>query len=100
MPRKKEEQRSVVRKKTRTKLAFETMASTGTFNAAKCTAIDISDGGMKLKAGQLLEKGSIVKLSIPVADPKVTLPIFAEVIWSKNEPDSKDSISVGLRFLG
>lgn len=59
-------------------------------------SIDISSGGLSLVTPRTLEVGEVVKLEVPVSDKDVTLPVFAEVVWSHKQ---KKETRAGLRFL-
>jgi hypothetical protein len=43
--------------------------------------IDISPGGLGLEADDELQKGEVVKLSVPLGLGSVNIPVFAEVRW-------------------
>ena len=62
----------------------------------KALCLDISEGGLGLSAGVPLKRGQVVKVFLPVQKVHVSLPVFAEVVWS--EP-SNGSFRVGLRIL-
>jgi len=59
-------------------------------------ALDISTGGMGLITDLALAEGSVVKFNIPMKEVDITLPVFAQVVWSK--PDD-DHFRTGLSFL-
>ncbi|RJP14867.1 MAG: PilZ domain-containing protein [Candidatus Abyssobacteria bacterium SURF_5] len=56
---------------------------------------DISQGGLGIIIGFQPREGEIVKLSIPFKKG-ITLPVFAEVIWTTAEADD---FRAGMRFL-
>ncbi len=61
---------------------------------ALCT--DISEDGIGLTTQCDLKKSQIIKLFVPLEKPKTKLPVFAEVVWTK---EINDRIKAGLRFL-
>lgn len=58
--------------------------------------MDISSGGMGLTTDCALREGDVLKLLLPVAAMAATLPVFAEVIWSR---PADSGVRAGLRFL-
>ena len=59
-------------------------------------AVDIGHGGLGLVSPYSPTEGEVLKLSIPLKDPEVTLPVFAEVMWVS---PSDEYYRAGLRFL-
>jgi len=59
-------------------------------------AIDISDGGLGLKTDFPIAEQSVLKFHIPVKEMEITLPVFAQVMWTKSD---KSQFRSGLRFL-
>ena len=59
-------------------------------------AQDICANGLKILTDNPLEKGMVVRLSIPMSSLEVPLPVFAEVAWAVA---AKNRFRVGLRFL-
>ncbi len=58
--------------------------------------VNISSHGLGMTSDYLLVQGMVVRISLPVEDPGITLPLFAEVTWvSRNLA----SYRAGLRFL-
>ena len=58
--------------------------------------VDISSGGVGLLTFQPLRKRDVVKVEYPINSARMILPIYAEVVWYK---DDNDSARVGLQFL-
>lgn len=58
--------------------------------------VDMSRDGMCIIAGRALNQGAVLKLCFPVADVEESLPVFTEVVWSR-QVDSR--YMAGLRFL-
>lgn len=58
--------------------------------------LDISDGGLGLTTNSAFKKGDVLELFLPVNILDLTLPTFAEVMWSM--PDD-GHFRTGLRFL-
>ena len=59
-------------------------------------AMDISNGGLGLKTDHALPEGSVLKFNIPIKEVEITIPVLAEVMWSK---PADDHFRAGLRFL-
>lgn len=59
-------------------------------------AVDIGDGGIGLMTRYEPKEGEVLKLFIPLIEPEVALPVFAEVMWVT--PVS-EYYRTGLRFL-
>jgi hypothetical protein len=58
--------------------------------------IDISSCGVGIKTDQAVRNGSVLKFNLPMRETDITIPVFAQVMWSK---PSNDHFRVGLRFL-
>lgn len=43
--------------------------------------VDISHGGIGLITDCSLEEGNLLKLYFPVAEVKINLPVYAQVVW-------------------
>jgi Tfp pilus assembly protein PilZ len=80
-------------------IKFETMAS-GTETARRAHyrahCLDISQGGLGFSTAHELGEGEVVKLSLPLRDFEVTLPVLAEVLWVK---PAERHYRVGVRYL-
>ncbi len=61
--------------------------------------LDISDAGLGISTEHAMEKGQVLEIYIPFEDmdTTVTIPVFAEVMWSISD---NDHFRVGVRFLG
>jgi hypothetical protein len=59
-------------------------------------SVDISGGGLGLTTAFVLRKGEVLRLQLPVYEVDVTIPVFAEVMWTKS---MDDQYRTGLRFL-
>lgn len=58
--------------------------------------VDISQGGLGITSHYDLKEKEILKLHIPIEETQITIPVIAEVIWSKPE---SSHFRVGLKFL-
>ena len=58
--------------------------------------VDISPQGICLITDYYFKKGEVLKLLIPAIEVTATIPVFAEVVWSKLE---NGNYRTGLRFL-
>lgn len=58
--------------------------------------VDICSEGAKIITNNSLIKGEVLKLYYPISEMNDTIPVFAEVMWCKEE---EQSFSVGLRFM-
>jgi hypothetical protein len=58
--------------------------------------LNISSSGLGMKTRYSLMEGSVVKFILPLGEAEITVPVFAEVIWSM---PADNHFSVGLRFL-
>lgn len=61
-----------------------------------CVGVDISSCGLGMKTGHSLLEGSVLKFYLPMREWEITIPVFAQIMWSK--PDD-DHFRIGLRFL-
>jgi hypothetical protein len=59
-------------------------------------AVDICSGGIGIVTDHFLTEGAVLKVRFPLADMKVDVPVFTEVMWLKGA-DGK--MRAGLRFL-
>lgn len=90
----KKERRSK-REKFNKRIIFEKRADLSDIEyAALCT--DISEHGIGLMTRCDLKESQIIKLFISLEKSRIKVPVFAEVVWTK-ELDNK--IRAGLRFL-
>ena len=91
------EKRTSARQPFSTEIEFEAMVPgtkrSGTEHRAGC--LDISQGGLGLATRFRPQEGAVLKLSIPFQGD-VKLPVFAEVMWIKDEADG---FRAGMRFL-
>jgi hypothetical protein len=60
-------------------------------------SMDISEHGLGLETASVLQKGAVIKLLLPVGNVRATLPVFAEVMWSR--PANGHYYRAGARFL-
>jgi hypothetical protein len=92
------EKRSAERKAFKTPLIFQKNdAKKTTVETIGGTGVDISQGGLALKAIYPLEKGALLKVYVPVDELNLALPVYTEVIWANRE---NNEFTCGLRFLG
>lgn len=59
-------------------------------------SFNISKSGVGLISGLALRAGELVKLSIPLINKEVVIPVLAEVVWTQS---TNDHFKTGLRFL-
>ena len=59
-------------------------------------AVDISSCGLGIKTKHVLAEGSVVKFYFPIKEVEITIPVYAQVMWSM---PTNDHFRVGLRFL-
>jgi len=59
-------------------------------------AVDISSCGLGIKTKYVLAEGSVVKFYFPIKEVEITIPVYAQVMWSM---PTNDHFRVGLRFL-
>jgi hypothetical protein len=59
-------------------------------------ALDISQAGLGLSTEYALKEGDVLKLIFPINELNITLPVFAETVWSK---PANGHFRAGLRFL-
>ena len=95
---KNEQKRMFDRKGFDLPVSFETTTVNGELKNARHQglAMDISAGGLGLKTDHALPEGSVLKFNIPIKDVEITIPVFAQVMWSK--PDD-GNFRAGLSFL-
>ena len=79
-------------------LSFEIGAVEGKIkNIEKNTiAVDISSCGLGIKTNCVLPEGSVVKFYFPIKEVEITIPVYAQVMWTMPR---NDHFRVGLRFL-
>ena len=58
--------------------------------------VDISSCGLGMKVRRSLQEGSVLKFYLPMREWEITVPVFAQIMWSK--PDD-EHFRVGLKFL-
>ena len=58
--------------------------------------VDISSCGLGIKTKYALEEGSVLKFNFPIREVEVTIPVYAQVMWSV---PANDHFRAGLRFL-
>ncbi len=58
--------------------------------------LDISSYGLGLTTDCVLNKGEIVRISMPLKNTDNTLPVYAEVMWAKAD---SGHYRAGARFL-
>ena len=58
--------------------------------------VDISSCGLGIKTEHALEEGSVLKFNFPIREVEVTIPVYAQVMWSI---PTNDHFRAGLRFL-
>jgi len=93
-----EDRRRDIRKEYKQEIGFESMLAgeQGRSVASRTgQAVDIAHGGLGLVTPYSPAQGEVLKLSIPLKDPEVTLPVFAEVMWVTS---SDGYYRAGLRF--
>jgi len=94
-----EDRRRGIRKEYTQAISFESRLAGGqgkTVALRAGQAVDIGHGGLGLVTPYGPAEGEVLKLSIPLKDPEVTLPVFAEVMWVT---PFKEQYRAGLRFL-
>jgi hypothetical protein len=65
----------------------------GTAHGIGC---DISEQGLSLLTDCFLGQGEILKLHIPLAEDRASVPVFSDVRWVRPE---SEGFRVGLQFL-
>ena len=58
--------------------------------------LNISQGGLGFSTAHALSEREVVKLSLPLRDFDITLPVLAEVLWVK---PANRHYKVGVRYL-
>ena len=79
-------------------LSFEVSAIQGKSKDGKenGVTVDISSCGLGIKTEHALEEGSVLKFNFPIREVEVTIPVYAQVMWSM---PTNDHFRAGLRFL-
>jgi hypothetical protein len=65
-------------------------------SVAKADVMDLSIGGIRIRNSQLLRKGSLVQVRVPVSGEH-TVPVISEVRWAMEE--TLGNFQTGLKFL-
>jgi len=60
------------------------------------SAVDISSCGLGIETKCVLAEGSVVKFYFPIKEVEITIPVYAQVMWTMPR---NDHFRVGLRFL-
>jgi hypothetical protein len=93
------EKRIKERKKFNKSLSFETIEKEENkikHVKKKAISLDISEDGLGMRAESILSEGWVLKLFLPVPEVEISIPVFAEVMWVKEEIGY---FRAGLRFL-
>ena len=90
------ERRGVGRRKFTRSLDFKASAFESTAVCGKGKALDISAQGLGLLTDYRLEKGMVLRLALPEYWSGATIPVFAEVAWSR---PLTECFRAGLRFM-
>ena len=90
--------RACTRKSFKHPVSFELGASEKTLHDVKREGIcvDISACGLGVETVHEVPNGAVLKFHIPVRELEITIPVFAQVMWSK---PTDDHFRMGLRFL-
>jgi hypothetical protein len=59
-------------------------------------ALDISSCGLGIKTKYVLAEDSVIKFYFPIKELEITIPVYAQVMWSM---PTNDHFRVGLKFL-
>ena len=97
--RRLDEKRGPVRKAFSKEIRYDILAEETRRRANKkftAFCVDISEGGLGINTGISLEKGRIMRISLPVSVANVVIPTFGEVAWSSPQGDR---FGIGIRFL-
>lgn len=78
-------------------LALGGPASPEGMTALKADVVDLSNGGIRIREGQLLKIGSMVQIMLPVAGKQIMAPVISVVMWAAEEMPGK--FQTGLKFL-
>jgi Tfp pilus assembly protein PilZ len=78
------------------KLKLSATHPSADFLVRTARGIDISTGGVGLETDDELQKGEVVKLSVPLGMGGTNIPVFAEVRWVK---PLNGNYRMGLQFL-
>ncbi len=78
-----------------TELIFETTALKHA-HTVKSIGTDIGEAGIGLKSDRSVEPGEVVKISIPIKELGIMLPVFAQVVWTRKRSNKYE---LGMRFL-
>jgi hypothetical protein len=62
----------------------------------KAVGVDINSNGIGVLTEKPLNPGGVVKLYLPLGDPKTMIPTFSEVRWTRK---SEGSYRMGLHFI-
>ena len=90
------ERRGVERKEFTRSLDFKASAFESAAVFGKGKALDISAQGLGLLTDYRLEKGMVLRLVLPEYWAGATIPVFAEVAWTR---PLTERFRAGLRFM-
>jgi hypothetical protein len=62
----------------------------------KAVGVDINSNGIGVLTDKPLNPGGVVKLYLPLGDPKTMIPTFSEVRWTRK---SDENYRMGLHFI-
>ncbi|KWT82042.1 PilZ domain-containing protein [Candidatus Magnetominusculus xianensis] len=88
------DERTHERKPLNSSIEFRTVED-ASLSQKTATSFNIGNGGIGLVLDQLLVKGKVLQLFIPVGEG-VTAPVYAEIMWSDR---CEGGCEAGLRFI-
>ena len=71
---------------------------TGDFSSTGSLAVDLSQGGVRIRVQKFIALRTVVSMNIHLNDPVRMLPVKGQVVWVREVPHS-EIYDVGIRFL-
>ncbi len=90
------EQRVTERKEFKQSLNVEISNVVSACGKGEGRGVDLSSYGLGMISRYPLARGMVLRISLPIKEIGIALPLFAEVAWAVPGPDG---VRAGLRFL-
>ena len=79
-------------------VVFDVNTVNGEVESVDAEMLDISAGGLCIKADKIIEPGKVVRLKVSLDGMGVHVPSIAEVKWA-GSAEGRDEFEMGLQFL-
>jgi hypothetical protein len=90
------EQRMTERKEFKQELNVEISNVASAGGTSEARGVDLSSYGLGMISRYPLEQGMVLRISLPIHEIGISLPLFAEVAWAI---PAREGMRAGLKFL-